>query len=330
MKKNKFAILIALILGALSIWFYFKNGSGTIAPSYKNFAIEDITTINKIVLSEGKLRCVIEQKNDGNWLLNNTFPANTLRVKSLLYIFKNIAIKSPVAKHTQDGVIADLLTNGIRCEVFQNNKISRIYYVSKTFIEGGTYMVLVDEESKEVSSMAFVTYIPGVDQNLTPNYLVDENLWREHIIFHYLADEIKTVKVVTPQMPESGFVLTIDEDNLPWVISIGNKNKITNIDTEVIKQYLSYFSLLGFENLETSLSINQLDSIKNTTPLTILTVIDKSGKENSAQFYPSIDTENNIDPNRLLALINGGKDWVVVKYFEYGKVFPPINYFFKK
>ena len=81
---------------------------------------------------------------------------------------------------------------------------------------------------------------------------------------------------------------------------------------------------------------SQFSAIVDSQPINILTVTDKSGNINKVRFYPArnyqseVDTVMSIDPDRMLALLSDEKNIVVVKFYEVGKVMPPISYFLEK
>jgi hypothetical protein len=142
LKRNKFALLTALVLGSIALWLYFNTGNGTINSSYSNFAIADPATVNKITLKKSNTIIVLERQVEGDWLLNGNYSVNSNALKSLLYTFKNMEMKEPVGKSDQEKVIKELSEQGILCEIYQNNELIKAYYVGKETAEhSGTYMV---------------------------------------------------------------------------------------------------------------------------------------------------------------------------------------------
>jgi hypothetical protein len=110
-------------------------------------------------------------------------------------------------------------------------------------------------------------------------------------------------------------------------------------DTTNVRQYLSYFIRLGF--LEFANDYEKKDSVLASTPAHIITVQDASGKKNSVRFFhkpgghkyvpDSLRTDApDHDVDNMFALINDGKDFVVVQYFVFGKVLQTPEYFTRK
>lgn len=336
MKRNLTTLVIALLLGLGAYWLYTKNGRGTIDSDVKEFAIPDPANIEKIILSNHNNKIELVRKDGATWELNSKHTANTNKVKALLYVIQHVDVKQPVKKANQEKTINTIVTTGVLCEIYnKENNLMKAYYVADS-IQGGTGMVLVDLSENKPVEMAFVTYVAGVDENLATNYFTDEKLWRDNTVFSYSDGQIKSVKLQVPLMPQADYELTRDNQGNYRIKMLATSNELPNLDTLSVKQYLSYFSQLNFERFETDLSEAERDKLLKSTPLNILTLTDMLGKTNTVRFYPLKNFRNikdkdgkllEIDPDRMLALLNNQTDLVVVKYFEFGKVMPPAVYF---
>lgn len=317
------------------MWLYFNKGNGTIKSSYSNFSIADPASVNKIILKKKNSTIILlERQVAGDWLVNGKYAVNSNALKSLLYTFKNIDIKEPIRKLDEEKVIKELSEQGVLCEIYQNNELTKAYYVGKeTYDHSGTHMVMVDSETMQPLAKAFVVYIPGVENNVSANYFVDERAWRDRTVFKYNPADIRSVKMEVPLYPESGYELTMKEGWGYQLSMLSTKQLISNLDTSAVRQYLSYFEQLNFESFETDLTSSQMDMLLKSPPLNIITITDDTGKINKVKFYELwINTleGDSLDPERMLALLNNGKDLVIVKFFEFGKVMPPAGYFVKK
>ena len=74
----------------------------------------------------------------------------------------------------------------------------------------------------------------------------------------------------------------------------------------------------------------------NSIPYNIITVVDKAGDTTQVKTFlkpndkGAIDMEGNImtsDVDRLFALVNNGRDFVLIQYFVFDKVFRPLEFF---
>ena len=340
MKRNKFTLIAVIILGSIAVWLYFNKGNGTIDRSIRNFSVQDVTTVDKITLKSGNAIINLIRQDVGVWMLNKHYTANINTLKSLLYTIKNIDIKEPVAKSIQDSVLKALVSNGVKCEIYQNNALTKAYYVGAETADGsGTYVVLINPETMKPAAKAFVAYIPGVEGNVGANYFVDEKAWRDNTVFSYKPEDILSIKLEIPLYPQASYELSINSFGNQEVKMLSSKQPLPNLDTSSVKQYLSYFEQLNFESFESDLNAEQMASLIKSTPLNILTVTSRDGRVNKVQFYPIRNTKNEVDEQgkhlkfdseHISALLNNGKDLVIVKFYEFGKVMPPVDYFQRK
>ena len=114
---------------------------------------------------------------------------------------------------------------------------------------------------------------------------------------------------------------------------------LEDVDFVAVKQYLSYFQNLSFESFEVETTDKQIDSIIKSQPINIITVTDNKGNVNKVKFFARAPKEGSLnqitgellqfDAERMDALLNNGKDFVMVQYFMFGKVMPYAEYFQK-
>lgn len=340
MKKNKIAIILVAILGSLSFWFIVNRKSGTIKPTLRDFAVEDTASINKIFLADKNGNTVtLERQQDATWSVNGKYTARPDAIQMLLTTIKKIDIKEPIGKNAQDNVTKRLAAKAVKCEIYQDGELTKAYYVgTETPDQTGTYMILIDLETMKPSAKAFITYIPGFEGYLTTRYFTEEKGWKDRTVFHYIPTQIKSVKLESPEHPEQNYEVSVLGENKFEVKKLKDNTVVTDLDTLAVKQYLSYFKQLNFESFEVELKQHQIDSTLKTQPLNILTVTDTKGQSNKVIFYSRPNLKKVLgqdekpipfDPIRMDALLDNG-DVVMLQYFVFGKVMPPVAYFQKK
>jgi hypothetical protein len=341
MKKNKISIILVIILGALSCWFIINKQSGTIKETLRDFAVADTASITKIFLADKSGNTItLERQLKGNWTVNGKYNVRPDALETLLTTIKKIDVKEPVGKSAQDNVTKRLAAKAVKCEIYQNNKLTKAYYVgTETQDQTGTYMILIDLETMKPSARPFITYIPGFDGYLTTRYFVEEKGWRDRTVFQYVPSDITSVKVEVPSNPTYNYELSVKGNNDYQVKTLANNQVLTNLDTLAVKQYLSYFQQLNFESFEVELKQYQIDSVLKSQPLNILTVTDTKGISNKVMFYARenrkrvLGADNKplpFDPLRMDALLEDGKDFVMLQFYIFGKVLPASSYFQKK
>jgi hypothetical protein len=341
-KRNTIAAVLVVLLGSMAFWLVINNKKGTIKETLRDFAVQDTASITKIFLADKSGKQVTLQRDaSGTWMVNGKFMARPDVLQSLLYTIKNVSVKSPVGKNAQDNIIKNLSGAAVRCEIYAGEQLIKAYYVgTETQDQTGTYMILMDPETMKPSAKPFITCIEGFEGYLTSRYSTDEKEWRDLTIYKYQPDRIKSVRMEVPFNPEFGYELLVNGNNDYTLKSVATQKMLPAPDTLAVKQYLSYFQKLSFEAFEEELSEKQMDSVKNSKPINIITVTDQEGKSNTVKFFarsPKIKGQKDVngkdipyDQERMDALINDGKDLVVVQYYVFGKVMPPANYFQKK
>jgi len=341
MKRNRIAIILVIVLGALSFWFTTHNTKTTLSKGLRDFAIKDTGAVTKIfIANKNNSTVTLEKQKPGVWKLNSKFFARADAINTLLETMKNIEVKSPVGKNAQENVIKDLAAGGIKIEAYEGDKLVKVYYVGgETMDLMGTNMLLVDPETMKNSSVPYITYIPGFDGYLTTRYSASEAEWRDKAIFRYIPPEIKSIKVEFPIHPGNGFEI----NNLPGarfeVRSLSDNMPLKNVDTMAVKQYVSYFQDIEYEAIE-KLDKSFKDSIIASTPLNTIAITDMKGVTNSIKIFYKNGKPDKIDPvtnkpevydkDRIFALINNGADFVTIQYFVFGKLLQPVGYFTPK
>jgi hypothetical protein len=338
MKRNRVAIIIVILLGSVSFWLMINNNKGTLKAEMRNFAVKDTAAINKIFLADKNGRTLtLERAESGHWTLNGKYDVRLDVLQTLLETICRIDVKEPVGKKAQDNVIKRIAAKAIKCEIYQNNVLVKAYYVgTETQDNKGTFMIMIDPETMKTEEKPFVTYIPGFEGYLTTRYFTEEEGWRNRTIFRYNPNDIKSIKVETPFNPGKGYELTVKGLNDYQVVSLANNKPLENVDMLAVKQYLSYFQMLSFESFEVDINKKQIDSVMKCQPITIITVTDNKGVANKVKYFArapkkdAIDATGKLlvfDAERMDALLNNGKDFVMVQYYMFGKVMPPIEYF---
>ena len=340
-KKNRPLIILVVMLGTLSFWLVINNKKGTIKEALRDFAVQDTVSITRIILADNKSRISLERQPSGSWMVNGKFIARREAIQTLLYTIHKVDVKEPASKKKQDELIAALTHSSVKCEIYQGDKLVKAYYVgAETDDRLGTYMLLIDPGSMEPSAKPFVTYIPGFNGYLTTRYFTDEKKWRDRTVFRYHPDYIKSVKLEIPFNPGLGYELISEGRNKFEVRLLKEQKPLLTIDSTAVSQYLSYFQNLNFETFENRLNEKQTDSVRSSQPLNIITVTDKDGKSSTVKFFaraPERPGQKDINGKEMLydqehmnAVLNDNKELVVVKYYVFGKVMPPVEYFLKR
>ncbi|TRZ71629.1 MAG: hypothetical protein D4R97_06555 [Bacteroidetes bacterium] len=190
----------------------------------------------------------------------------------------------------------------------------------------------------EDSEEPFVIYLPGLRGFVTPRFSTIEKYWRDLTVFRYTIEEISSVKLEVPDNPEYSFEVTLDKGRLKSFTSLTDNTPLSDLDTLKVLNFLSGFRNVNFEAFLNDMDKRTKDSVLNTKPFIIISLADTLNKTKIIRTFhkPNLFGQKDFrgsvlpyDPDRLYALVNDGKDFVLIQYFAFNKILRPKPYFQK-
>lgn len=321
MKRIGIILLLASI--AVSAFWYFtrNNNQSNIENIDTDFAVDKPETVDKIVLSDKESNKVVLTKENNIWMVNSTYPA----FKPVVDLFLNetinkVKIKGPAAKASHDNIIRFMLVKSIHCEIYQNGKKTKDYYVGGSNAdETGTYVHLTGAKTP------YVAYIPGFKGIITPKYSTDVRDWYSKIVFDYEPEQIGSIQVTNYTEPGESFKL-IQTDGSFIMQPAGP------VSQQAAKSYFALFKFKNFEGYAPYLKPETKDSIRRQPPFMEIVVTDKKGKstslalrrkgyfEGSQTLHDKHGDEIVGDVERYFATFTGMDSLVTVQDYVFGKI----------
>lgn len=342
MKRNTITLLVALVLGLTTFWLISRSGKGTIKQELRDFAVSDTAAITKIFLvSKSDKQVTLTRDADGRWKVNGKYYARPDAIKTLLITIHALSVREPVGLKAKENIIRQLATGSTKCEIYAGDKLIKQYYVGgETPDMMGTYMLLSDVSDPEEivnSSAPFIMEIKGFNGYLTTRYFTSESEWRDRTAFHYFVPDIHTITIDHPGDPANSFTITQSVGKNIFTLQTKTGEKLP-FDTIAIKQFVSYFGNIGFENFANDLPKAFMDSILHSKPAHIITVTDGANKKNEIKMFlkknDGFDPDDSTaakppfyDPDRMYAQIMNTGDFVIVQYYVFGKLLQTPEYF---
>ncbi len=327
MKKTNYIILGVLVGLIIVIIIIYNSGKDTEQRVLRDFFIEDTASINKIFLVDKRNQEITLKRQNGYWTVNDRYRARRDLVNLLLETFRRMEISSPVPKEKYDYVLRSISVKGIKCEIYQNNRLSKTYYVGGVTQDNtGTYMIM------ENSDVPFVVHIPGFSGYLTVRYNTFINEWRERIVFNYHVNDIHKIYVEYPDNLNESFIAINNGNNQFDLKTINNQNVTFPFDTIKVKEFISRCKFIGFEAyIKEEIQKKIIDSLKNEPVVSKFTIEDFNGEKKSMKTYyrqnieQAFDDEGilyDFDLERLYAVIQGGEEVVLIQYY----IIDPISF----
>ncbi len=325
--KNLLYLIITIALVILSAIVFFNKEKGTLSND-SNFAIKNINNINRIVLSTNKTKTVLEKSNK-QWKVNKKYLIRPKAIESFLKVLNRIDILSPVSHSKATSAQKLLNTNSVFVEAYKNNRKLSSYYISlpssnikKSYI------------TREKGADIFVARIPAYSGNIAILYVLDENYWRNKIVFDYKPQQIKSVLVKIPLKPKSSFEITNYNDGTFSIKALDKTVHISNFDVEKAAQYLTYFHNINFSNIA-KISSEKQDSILASDIYYSISLEDINGDTQKIDIYKKFDNNNTnssnskyiFNPNIAYACLNNSNEIVEIKYFNIELLMKELEYF---
>ncbi|MCK9255125.1 MAG: DUF4340 domain-containing protein [Bacteroidales bacterium] len=279
-KTNIILLIIILVLVIITSGLYFIQNSSN-QTSYRDFAVQDTASVDKIFIADKNNNTVLLERKDNYWEANKSFTARRDLTNLLLETFYRIEVSSPVPQSKLDKVLKDISVRGVKCEIYQNGKIAKTYYIGGVTDDNiGTYMIM------EGSEQPFIIRIPGFNGFLNVRYNTDINEWREKLIFNYKVQDIAKVVVEYSNFSENSFI-AINNGNNSFDLTEINGNKIGfDFDTLKVKTFISSCKLIGFDAfISDSLQQEKYDSLSSLPFVAKYSVEDMQGNIKSFKTY---------------------------------------------
>lgn len=284
-------------------------GNSTIAN--KNFHINDISSIDKIILEDRFRNKIVLKLTKKKWMVNDKYKVRSDAMTTLLSSANEIRIKSPVSKKSIKSVTNFIKTSGVKVEFFNSTDLVKSYIIgSSTPDHLGTYMVLKN------SSEPFVMHIPTHNGFLSPRYGIQSNKldlkrWRDNKVFNFKSKDINLIQYINYNDSSLSYSLKSHKEIFDF-----NGRKIKHNPNKVSK-FLNSFSTLNCETYKEE----EENNITNLNPIEQLivnqdTLVTFSFKNNQS-------TENK-NISRKYAKLNNG-ELMIIQDYVFNKVLININ-----
>jgi hypothetical protein len=351
-KNNKAAIIIIVILAVIAgvaVANYFYHAS---SPEGKNkskgcdFTVWDTASVSKIYLADRREKESLIERQGTGWTLNGTYPAHPKQVRYLLTTLYKIRVKMPVSKASHDNIIKQLASQSTKVEIYQwvprinlfdkvklfyHEKRTKVFYVGDaTMDSSGTFMLM------EGADNAYIVYIPSFRGFITTRFTANPDDWRDHTIFHENLADIQSVTVEFNEDPEGGFAIENMGKHQYKLTRLADHQELP-YDTLKVINLLSSFGDLRFEALfNNTLPQERIDSITGSPYVHYVVVTDKDGNKQDMRTFRKLVLNGvtdmggelgDVDRDRMYALVNDGKDFVLIQNYVFDKVLHDVRYY---
>lgn len=298
-KENIRLLIILVALSAITVTLM-TTGKSLRRISFQPdmFSVADTSLIDQVKISSGHFTNVLKKEN-GLWLVNGKYRLDEGLRRTLLPVLKEIRIRRPVPESRRGETMELLGKNGIKVEIFSDNRLIQSYMTGGIKNEGITWFM------KSGEKQPFVVHLPGYESYIAGLFEITENDWRDRIV---LESNWRTLSQATMAYDNK------DGDDFS-ILFTGNSFDLPGIKEVDTAQVMNYLDMMTYILADKYLNRGELpvyDSLAASPPYATLQV-EKMGKNQpeTIVFYPLLDQDRYI-----LGKVNGDQ----LALFEYNRI----------
>ena len=303
-KSNLFYLSLIFFLIIILFNINYKKSSQE-RFNLTDFAIEDTSKINKIILTSKDESKSILKKIDKKWYVNDNYDVNKTYMEYLLKTIKRMRISYPISNSLRENVIGNLMVYGIKVDVFIDNKIVKTIFVGKDDKNlTATFMMLKGAKDP------YAVHIPGFNGFLSSRFITEELIWRNKKIFQ--INSSKNLDYIYKNISNISKSIQIKKIDDSVSLIINENNPFKNFDNFTLKKIL-YFT----DNIYCEAYLknqNMIDSLIKENPMYEIIIYDNL--KNSQQTLKIFDYNNSfidkIKNKRFYGILNN-RDLLVIQ-----------------
>lgn len=306
-----------LALGLIAyLLFVFDRGAGTLDPAEADFAIADSSAVHRIVMRSYRAdrmtqEVILQRQSNGDWLLNDTYPALRPRVRHLLKVMGRLEVREVLNESGQR--TANQFFQAMRTEVAimdeAGNYLKHYWVGSETPDARGTLMRMAEAETP------YVVEMPGLQGYVKASYAMDPLLWRANRLFVADTARLQSLSVEYVRQPEISWTLLRQADGR-WDLAEGEA------DPQRLEVLLRQFK--GMVYAETFASYDfpgKQQQLAEQQPDLRLKAVLRDGSRREIVMY---DRQDN--PNNLFGWVLGAEELLTIQHFVIDPFLPTKSY----
>ena len=338
MAKTSIYIAVLAILGLGIYFFIFRDNDNPFSASEAGFNFKDTAAIGRIFIASNDGDMItVDRTNDG-WMLNKKYKAMPSMMNLMLTTLAQQKALYPVTKNAYENVVKSLATFGTKVEVYdrQGKKLS-VFYVGHVAINNsGTNMMI------EGAKTPYVVQVPAFTGDLSTRYSTNIRDWRDRTVFNIAPDNIKRVSVQYADRPINSFVVSRTPAGYTVTGDPSVTTALDTLHTTRANMYMGYFQNINCEGYMNGLQ--GLDTaIMTTVKMSSIDIETINGGPQHLDIYwmpinrrsknlqtSDSDVPDDYDSDRMFAIMNGGKDTVMIQTRTFKKILRRSYEFFQK
>ncbi len=323
-------ITLIVAVGAIAFlgWYVLRlnKNKGQSDTELIEFAIEDVSTIDKIVITDTEDYHFEIIKKEGVWVDKD---GDCIMQENALFVIdalKNIEFKGYLPDNALESTKLKIASQNTKVEIFQNGEWTKTWYLGPSSQDHYGQVMLLDTKDSGPSAFPVIMKLKGVHGIISPRFYGDKRKWLCTNIFSLGIDEISKVEVKMFDEPARSFSVVKNGSDMKVY---QQDQLLVNVDTAMIFRYLNNYKKIHYNKPNYVLNPLQVDSVKQSQPFAILTVTETDQSKTDIKcFRISIDESKevesievyDIDQDHFWAELPSGQ-LVKCQYFVFNPLF---------
>lgn len=306
---KKLIILIVSIAGLAGLGWYISTlfaNKGKSDTELIEFAIKDVSTIDKLIITDKALNSFEVRKVNGTWVDKEGNCVVAQNVDNIMDAIRNIEFKGYLPDKSHKNYNTMMSAQNIKVEIFQNGEWSKTWYIGPPAPDHYGQIMLLDSKELGKSAHPVLMKVRNLNGFLEPRFFADPRLWSCTEVFTIPMERIRRVDIKFNQEPARSFSVSKNGTKIK-VYQFGKE--LENVEDRMALSYLQNYKKIHYNLRNFELSNKQIDSLKRSTPFAEIKVKETNGKTTKLRCFRLKATANDIVAGEEVVNSNVDKFW---------------------
>lgn len=306
-------IILLLALGGIAVlaWYIstLYETKGKSDTELIEFAIKDISTVDKVIITDKFSKTFELRKKGGVWTDKDGNCITQENAEFVLDALENIEFKGYLPDSSHANYTRMMTAQHVKVEIFQEGEWSKTWYLGPPAPDHYGQIMLLDSKEFGQSDIPVLMKIKGMNGIIEPRFFADPRQWACTNIFSVPVEEVAAVEVKFNDEPERSFKVTKNGPNLK-VYHQGKR--LLEARPDMTFRYLNNFKKIHYNLQNFELTPKQVDSVKNSIPFATLRLKETSGKSTLLKCYRINNIQRTDTDFGAVRDVNQDKFWCVL------------------
>jgi hypothetical protein len=282
---KKLIILVIAVGGLVGLGFFISSlfeNEGKSDTELIDFAIEDISTVDKVIITDKFARTFEIRKKGKVWTDKDGGCITQENAAFILEAFEKIEFKGYLPDSSHANYTKMMTAQHLKVEIFQSGEWTKTWYLGPTAPDHHGQIMLLDSKEHGQSDIPVLMKIKGMNGIIEPRFFADNREWACTGIFALSVEDISLVDVKFNDEPERSFKITKNGSDLK---AYHQGKRMMDAEPDMMFRYLNKFKKINYNLQNFELTNAQVDSVKRSTPFATLSLKETNGKTSKLRCF---------------------------------------------